>query len=244
MAPELVKTADSVPEFASAVRNHRALLQPFLAAEQAAAADRKSVENAADRVAARDMMRILKGIPIEELNRGKGGIRVKTLRDCGFETLADAYAATPARLEAVKGISAEEADTILNKQSGLLGVSGISSDCRDVDTAAKAGNKRAQLALDILVHNIKKIIGSYIAEMNGVDALVFTAGIGENDPELREAICSDLEFLGIEINKEVNAATPRGTAADITKAGAKVHTYVIPTDEEYMIALDTQNLTK
>lgn len=112
MAPELVKTADSVPEFASAVRNHRALLQPFLAAEQASAADRKSVENAADRVAARDVMSILKGIPIEELNRGKGGIRVKTLRDCGFETLADAYAATPARLEAVKGISAEGAREI------------------------------------------------------------------------------------------------------------------------------------
>ena len=147
-------------------------------------------------------------------------------------------------IQKVKGISAEEADTILNKQSGLLGVSGVSSDCRDVDTAAKAGNKRAQLALDILVHNIKKIIGSYIEEMNGVDALVFTAGIGENDRELRAKVCKDMAWLGIELDEQVNATCPRGEAADLSAKGAKVKTFVIPTNEEYMIALDTLNLTK
>ena len=143
-----------------------------------------------------------------------------------------------------KGLSAEEVEKLLNSKSGLLGVSGVSSDCRDVMTAAAEGNERSQLAIDILVHNIKKIIGSYIAEMNGVDALVFTAGIGENDRAIRAALCKDMSFLGIEIDEEVNAKAPRGEQADITKQGAKVKTFVIPTNEEYMIALDTQNLTK
>ena len=143
-----------------------------------------------------------------------------------------------------EGISAEEVENILNSKSGLLGVSGVSSDCRDVCEAAENGNYRAELALKILVHNIKKIIGSYVAEMNGVDALVFTAGIGENDRGLREKVCKELAFLGIEIDESVNATCPRGEIADISKAGAKVKTYVIPTNEEYMIALDTQNLTK
>ena len=147
-------------------------------------------------------------------------------------------------IQKVKGISAEEVDAILNKQSGLLGVSGVSSDGRDVQGAAENGNKRARLALDILVHNIKKIIGSYVAEMNGVDALVFTAGIGENDRATREAVCKDMSWLGIEMDEEVNATCPRGEIADVSKAGAKVKTYVIPTNEEYMIALDTLNLTK
>ena len=143
-----------------------------------------------------------------------------------------------------KGLSAEEVEKLLNSKSGLLGVSGVSSDCRDVMTAAAEGNERSQLAIDILVHNIKKIIGSYVAEMNGVDALVFTAGIGENDRSIRAAVCKDMSFLGIEIDEEVNANCPRGEQVDITKQGAKVKTFVIPTNEEYMIALDTQNLTK
>ena len=143
-----------------------------------------------------------------------------------------------------KGISAEEAEKILNNQSGLLGVSGSSSDCRDGANAAAEGNARAQLALDILVHNIKKIIGSYIAEMNGVDAVVFTAGIGENDRAMRANVCKNLDWLGIAIDEEVNATCPRGENVDISAANAKVKTFVIPTNEEYMIALDTQNLTK
>ncbi len=147
-------------------------------------------------------------------------------------------------MQKVKGWSAEETDNVLNKKSGLLGISGISSDCRDICAAAEKGDKRAQLALDILVHNIKKIIGSYVAEMNGADALVFTAGIGENDRALREDVCENMSYLGIEIDKEINRNSPRGEIVDITAKGAKVKTYVIPTDEEYMIALDTKNLTK
>jgi acetate kinase len=147
-------------------------------------------------------------------------------------------------IQKVKGISAEEADVILNKKSGLLGVSGISSDCRDICEAAENGNYRAELALKILVHNIKKIIGSYVAEMNGVDAVVFTAGIGENDRQIREDVCKNMSFLGIEVDEAVNKASPRGEFADITAKGAKVKTLVIPTNEEYMIALDTLNLIK
>lgn len=143
-----------------------------------------------------------------------------------------------------ENLTAEETEKLINSQSGILGVSGISSDCRDVEEAAKNGNARAKLALDILVHNVKKIIGSYVAELNGADALVFTAGIGENDRSLRERICKDMSALGIEIDEQVNNACPRGEIAEITKKGAKVRTFVIPTDEEYMIALDTLNLTK
>ncbi len=143
-----------------------------------------------------------------------------------------------------EGISADEVEKLLNSKSGLYGVSGISSDCRDVEAAAKEGNKRAKLALDILVHNIKKIIGSYIAEMNGVDALVFTAGIGENDKGLREAVCHDMSFLGIEIDEEANRNAPFGETVEITKEGSRVRTFAIPTNEEYMIALDTLKFVK
>lgn len=147
-------------------------------------------------------------------------------------------------LQKAEGLSADEADKLLNKQSGLYGISGVTSDCRDIRDAAASGNYRAQLAMKILCHNIKKIVGSYVAEMNGVDALVFTAGIGENDRELREEVCKEMSFLGIEMDAEINRTCPRGETADLTKAGAKVKTFVIPTNEEYMIALDTKNLTK
>ena len=150
----------------------------------------------------------------------------------------------PTFIQKAEGLTAEEVDTILNKKSGLLGVSGISSDCRDVCDAAAEGNYRADLALKILIHNIKKIIGSYVAEMNGVDAVVFTAGIGENDKQIREDVCKNMSYLGIEMDEAVNKASPRGEFADVTAKGAKVKTLVIPTNEEYMIALDTQNLIK
>ena len=143
-----------------------------------------------------------------------------------------------------KGISADEVEKILNSQSGLLGVSGVSSDCRDVCAAAEKGEYRSQLALKILVHNIKKIIGSYVAEMNGLDALVFTAGIGENDRGTRAMVCREMSYLGIEMDEEVNATCPRGENVDVSAKGAKVKTFVIPTNEEYMIALDTLNLVK
>lgn len=138
-----------------------------------------------------------------------------------------------------EGLTAEEAEKLLNSKSGLLGISGVSSDCRDIDTAAEQGNKRAALANEILTHNIKKIIGSYVAEMNGVDALVFTAGIGENNRTLRQNVCRDMSYLGVKIDEELNMTSPRGEVVELTAPGATVRTFVIPTNEEYMIALDT-----
>ncbi len=143
-----------------------------------------------------------------------------------------------------EGKSAEEVEKLLNKESGLVGISGVSSDCRDIAEAAEAGNKRAQLALDVLVHYIKKIIGSYVAEMNGVDALVFTAGIGENHRYIRGEVCRDMSYLGIDIDHEYNMNCPRGEDVELTAKGAAVRTFVLPTNEELMIALDTQNLAK
>ena len=141
-------------------------------------------------------------------------------------------------------ITAAEVDTILNKKSGLLGVSGVSSDCREVNAAANEGNKRAALAIELLVHEAKKIIGSYVAEMNGVDAIVFTAGIGENDRALRERICADMDAVGIVMDHDVNANCPRGVAYELTGKGSKARVFVIPTDEELMIAMDTCKLAK
>ena len=142
------------------------------------------------------------------------------------------------------GYSAQEMEDILNKKSGFLGVSGISNDTRDVDAAAKAGNYRAELSLKILANGIKKHIGAYAAEMNGLDALVFTAGIGENQANIREKVCENMKFLGIEIDVDKNNNFTRGVPFDITKEGARVATWIIPTNEEYMIAIDTQRLTQ
>lgn len=140
------------------------------------------------------------------------------------------------------GYSAQEVEDILNKKSGLLGVSGISNDLRNVCSAAAEGNARAELAIKILVNGIKKHIGAYAAEMNGLDAIVFTAGIGENQHNIRELVCENMDYLGIKIDKERNANFTRGIPFDITADGAKVATWIIPTDEEYMIAIDTQRL--
>lgn len=143
-------------------------------------------------------------------------------------------------LMTAEGMSGEEIEDLLNRKSGLLGVSGVSNDFREVTAAAANGNRRAQLAIDILVNRIKKVIGSYVAEMNGLDVLVFTAGIGENQWNLREMVCGDgLTYLGVEIDIEKNKTREE---CDISAPGAKVKTWVIPTDEEYMIALDTQKL--
>lgn len=143
-----------------------------------------------------------------------------------------------------EGISPDEVEKLLNSRSGLLGVSGVSSDLRDITNAKDTGNRKAALAMDILVHYIKKIIGSYVAEMNGLDALVFTAGIGENDRYVREQVCKNMSYLGIEIDEEINLTSPKGSEVELTKTGAGVRTFVIPTNEEYMIALDTYKLTK
>ncbi len=140
------------------------------------------------------------------------------------------------------GYTPQEMEDILNKKSGLLGVSGVSNDCRNIGSEAKEGNHRAELALRILTNGIKKLIGSYIAEMNGLDALVFTAGIGENQVDIRKMVCEDMSYLGIEIDEEKNENFTRGIPFDITKEGARVATWIIPTDEEYAIAVDTQRL--
>lgn len=138
------------------------------------------------------------------------------------------------------GLTAAEVDDVMNKQSGILGVSGVSSDFRDVEEAAGAGDKRALLALNIFYYRVRKYIGSYAAAMGGVDCIVFTAGLGENSPETREAVCEGLEFLGVKIDKSKNNF--RGKKEDVSAADAKVKVLVIPTDEEMMIARDTLRL--
>ncbi len=143
-----------------------------------------------------------------------------------------------------RGLNADQVEDLLNRQSGLLGVSGLSNDARNVSEAAAQGNYRAQLAIKMLANSIKKYIGSYVAEMNGIDALVFTAGIGENDDQMRSMVCRNMDVFGIAINEEKNASLPRGSEADISEAGARVKTLVIPTNEEYMIALDTAKFCK
>ncbi len=138
------------------------------------------------------------------------------------------------------GYDIKEMLNILNKKSGVLGVSGVSSDFRDLDAAADKGNHRAQLALDIFQYQVKKFIGSYAAAMGGVDAIVFTAGVGENSSAMRAKICEGLEYMGVKIDPEKNKL--RGQAVDISAPGATVKTLIIPTNEELMIAMDTANI--
>ena len=144
-----------------------------------------------------------------------------------------------------KGYSIDEVNNYLNKKCGFLGVSGVSSDCRDLEAAINEGNHRAQLAIDILKYQIKKYIGSYAAAMGGLDAVVFTAGIGENTPKIRAGALSGLEFLGIELNKEVNANTMGFSGVtQLSTDDSKVKVYMIPTNEELVIAQDTEALVK
>ena len=138
------------------------------------------------------------------------------------------------------GYDIKEMLNILNKKSGVLGISGISSDFRDLDAAAAEGNERAQLALDKFIYEVKKYIGAYATVMGGVDAIVFTAGIGENSIDLRRKICEGLEYMGIKMDAEKNNV--RGKEADVSAADSKVKIFVIPTNEELMIAMDTAAL--
>ena len=135
------------------------------------------------------------------------------------------------------GFTADEMLNILNKKSGVLGISGVGSDFRDLEKAAKEGNKRAQLALDKFAYEVRKYIGSYAAAMGGVDIITFTAGVGENGPDMRESICEGLGFLGVHVDHEKNQV--RGKETDISAADSTVKVYVIPTNEELMIARDT-----
>ncbi len=136
-----------------------------------------------------------------------------------------------------EGLGAEELVTMLNKKSGVLGISELSSDFRDVSAAAKEGNRQAALALDVFRYSVKKYIGAYAAAMGGVDAIVFTGGIGENDKEARKAILEGLEFLGVKLDAE--KADQRLKNVDIAAEDSKVRVLVLETDEEYVIASDT-----
>lgn len=138
-------------------------------------------------------------------------------------------------------ISNKEVDSMMSKQSGLFGISGISSDLRELEDAEMNGDVRAKTAIDVLCYQIKKYIGAYIAAMNGVDAIVFTAGIGENSALIRERALAELENLGISIDTEKNSVC-RGVAADISAEDARVKVFIIPTNEELVIANDTLGL--
>lgn len=136
-----------------------------------------------------------------------------------------------------EGIDADGLTNVINKKSGVLGISGISSDMRDIEDAIAAGNERAKLAMDMYEYRILKYIGAYTAVLGGVDVIAFTAGVGENSPELREAICEKLAFMGITLDKEANRS--RGKEVEISGTDSKVKVVVIPTDEELVIAQDT-----
>ena len=140
------------------------------------------------------------------------------------------------------GYDIKEMLNILNKKSGVLGISGVSSDFRDIEAAAAEGNERAQLALDKFIYEVKKYIGAYATTMGGVDAIVFTAGVGENSKEMRMQICEGLEYMGVKMDAERNNV--RGKEALISADDSKVKVFVIPTNEELMIAMDTAELCK
>ncbi len=142
-----------------------------------------------------------------------------------------------------KGLDLDGIDKLLNKESGVYGISGVSSDFRDLSAAAEEGNERAVLALDMFVASVRKYIGQYAVQMGGVDVVVFTAGVGENDAKVRERITDNLEFLGISVDKEKNAAT-RGKEEDISMPNSSVKVLVVPTNEELMIARETAELIK
>jgi len=140
-------------------------------------------------------------------------------------------------------LSKSEADSLLNKHSGLIGLSGISSDVRDLEEEAEKGNERARLAMDIYCYRIRKYVGAYAAAMGGLDALVFTAGVGENSPFVRSRVCDDLGFLGIKLDKARNRRKSK-KARKISADDSAVDVFVIPTDEELVIALDTEKIVK
>lgn len=140
-----------------------------------------------------------------------------------------------------EGIRLPAANTLINKFSGMLGVSGISSDMRELNAAAEEGNERAQLALNMFNYRVKKYVGAYAAVMGGVDLLVFTGGIGENDEGVRKGVCSNMEYMGLEIDPELND-NPSGGIHIFSKKNSKVTAMIVPTNEELVIAMDTMEL--
>lgn len=144
-----------------------------------------------------------------------------------------------------EGYTPDEMSEYMNKKCGFLGLSGISSDSRDIEAAILNGDKRAYMTASTLAYQVKKYIGSYTAAMNGLDAIVWTAGMGENNPELRDRACADMEYFGIKINRELNAKTHhQPNTVEISTPDSKVKVYVLPTNEELMIASDTENIVK
>ena len=141
-----------------------------------------------------------------------------------------------------EGLSMGEMSDLLNKKSGLLGVSGVSSDDRDVTAAENEGNARAKLAHEMLYYQIAQYVGSYYVAMGGCDAIVFTAGLGENQPVLREKVCDYLACLGVDLDKDVNNATIHGKQGMLTKPDSKIRVELIATDEEMVIARDTRDI--
>jgi len=139
-------------------------------------------------------------------------------------------------------LSASDMNNYLNKKSGMLGLSGVSNDLRDVLEAAEAGNERAKLALDVYISRVKGYLGNYVAQLNGCDCLVFTAGVGENSIEIREAICENLDYLGIKMDADKNKV--RGKEVDVAANDSKVRIFIIPTNEELVIARDTYRLAQ
>lgn len=144
-------------------------------------------------------------------------------------------------LEKKLGLDADGMSNLLNKKSGVLGITGISSDMREIESANDEGNERAKLALDMYSYRIKKYVGAYAAAMGGCDIIVFTAGVGENQASMREDVCKNMEYMGVKLDVEKNK-TIRGEEAVISTPDSKVTVCVIPTDEELMIATDTMNL--
>ena len=141
-----------------------------------------------------------------------------------------------------ENMNAQQIDDYLNRRSGILGISGLSSDFRDLESAANRGDERSQLAIDIFAYKVKKYIGGYVAATGGVDAIIFTAGLGENSPFMRDKICNGLEYLGTRIDPELNKL--RGKQMEISIKRARVKIFVIPTNEELVIARDTLNICR
>lgn len=141
-----------------------------------------------------------------------------------------------------ENLSVKEMDTILNKKSGILGISGLSSDDRDVKAAAADGNEQCALARKMLAYQIKKYIGAFTAAMDGIDAIVFTGGIGENADDLRDNICNELTYLGVEIDQNIGKTLIKGAEGELSTANSKVKVYVLPTNEELVIARDTRDI--
>ncbi len=143
-----------------------------------------------------------------------------------------------------EGLSPKDMDTLLNKKSGLLGISGVSSDDRDVTAAEEAGNERARLAHEMLYYQIAKYIGQYYVAMGGCDAIVFTAGLGENQPQLRKRVCDYLKVFGVKMNEEFNATAKRGVTGQLSADDSTIRVELIATNEELVIARDTRDIVE